>query len=295
MMSATEPRSRRFSRRKFLKSLGGVAVALSGIVGYARLLEPNWVDIERITLPLRGLPAHLDGLRIVQLSDIHLSRYAAPDELFDSVQRINRLAPDLVMLTGDYISGRRHEGPELAVGLIEPLRKLEMPAYAVYGNHDIWTGLENVEKALAETSVGVLRNRAAQVADGLWFSGVDDVWSGRPDLRAALADAPSDEITLLLAHEPDYFDTVVAQQAPVAAQFSGHSHGGQVRLPTLRPQADGRRSYAPVLPRHGKKYPIGLRQIDGRYLYTNRGIGLWPVLFRWNCRPEITEFTLTGV
>ncbi len=87
-----------------------------------------------------------------------------------------------------------------------------------------------------------------------------------------------------MAHEPDYFDQVIAADAPVSVQFSGHSHGGQVRLPGIG---------APVLPYLGEKYPIGLRRVGDRQVYTNRGLGVWPLPYRFNCRPEITLFTLT--
>ena len=179
-----------------------------------------------------------------------------------------------------------------AASLIEPLRGAQVPLYACLGNHDLWNGLEPVERALAEAQVTVLRNTAAEVAAGLWLAGVDDVWSGKPDLRAALREVPEGGVNLLMAHEPDYFDTVLAMDAPVAVQFSGHTHGGQVRLPTLRPGPDGLYSYAPVVPHLGDHYPIGLRQIGERYVYTNRGIGAWPFPIRLNCPPEISVFTL---
>jgi uncharacterized protein len=101
--------------------------------------------------------------------------------------------------------------------------------------------------------------------------------------------------TLLLAHEPDFFDLVVQRQAPVAVQLSGHSHGGQVRLPRLIPGDDGLHSYAPLLPRFGRRYPIGLRAVGRQQVYTNRGLGVWPLPYRFNCRPEITHFTLAPV
>jgi predicted MPP superfamily phosphohydrolase len=97
---------------------------------------------------------------------------------------------------------------------------------------------------------------------------------------------------VLLAHEPDFFDIVLHEKAPIALQLSGHSHGGQVRLPSSKPDPAGFYSYAPILPQYGRRYPIGLRYIDGRYVYTNRGLGVWPVPFRFNCRPELTLVTL---
>jgi uncharacterized protein len=179
--------------------------------------------------------------------------------------------------------------------LIEPLRRLNMPVYASLGNHDYWSDITIVRKLLAATPVKILCNEAAQLSADLWVAGVDDLWSGRPDLSAALQNVPSAATTLLLAHEPDFFDRVLQQQAPIAVQFSGHTHGGQVRVPLAQAGEDGYHSYAPILPRYGKHYPIGLRQVGDKYVYTNRGLGSWPVPYRFNCRPEITIFTLDSI
>jgi predicted MPP superfamily phosphohydrolase len=276
------------SRRAFLGTALGATVAGIGAFAYVRVLEPHWLDIEQIPLRLPSLPAKLHGKRIVQLSDIHLSPYFAPDRLAHAVNEINRLAPDWVLLTGDFFSG----GNNYAAGLVEPLRRLEPPAFAIYGNHDLSAGREILQRITGETSIDLLVNAAAPLADGLWIAGVDDGWTGYPDLRAAVREVPGDAVTLLMAHEPDYFDTVIKQDAPIAAQFSGHSHGGQVRVPTFGPGPDGNGSRALILPFGGRRYPIGLRQVGARQVYTNRGLGLWPMPYRFNCRPEITLFTL---
>ncbi|MFN3981509.1 MAG: metallophosphoesterase, partial [Caldilinea sp.] len=128
--------------------------------------------------------------------------------------------------------------------------------------------------------------------DGLWLAGVEDVWGGRPDLSAALRDVPADATTLLMSHSPDYFDNVIQRNAPIVVQFSGHTHGGQVRLPRLTPGPDGLFSHALIIPEYGKRYPIGLRRVGDRIVYTNRGLGSWPIPYRFNCPPEITVFTL---
>ncbi len=118
------------------------------------------------------------------------------------------------------------------------------------------------------------------------------MWSGRPDLARALVRVPSGAVTFLMVHEPDFFDQVVRRDAPVAVQFSGHSHGGQVRLPRLRRDGLGLEFYAPILPRYGRRYPMGLQRRGTRQIYTNRGVGVWPLPYRFNCRPELSLFTL---
>lgn len=276
------------TRRRFFKWLAGLTVGTASAVTYARVLEPRWVDVEQISLAVPGLPDQLAGKRIAQLSDIHLSGYFSPERLLSAVDTINGLAPDWLFITGDYVG----DDAASAEGLIEPLRKLQMPTFVSFGNHDYWSDIYVVRAKLTETPVKMLRNEATLVTDGLWLAGVDDQWSGRPDLKAALRDVPANGTTLLLAHEPDFFDQVIQTDAPVAVQFSGHSHGGQVRLPRLEAGADGYHSYAPILPKYGRRYPIGLRKIGKRQVYTNRGLGVWPVPFRLNCRPEISLFTL---
>lgn len=276
------------TRRRLLQFLGGLTLAGAATWLYSRRFEPQWVELEQITLRIPRLPERLAGKRLVQLSDIHLCEFMGPQQLLAAVQQVNHLRPDWLFLTGDYVGDNAQD----AEGLIEPLRQLQAPTYASYGNHDYWSDLPTVQNMLAAAPVITLRNQAQPLAEGLWVAGIDDLWSGRPDLAATLRDIPPTAITLLLAHEPDFFERVVQRQAPVAVQFSGHTHGGQIRLPTWRPGADGRRTYAPILPKYGHLYPIGLRQIGAQQVYTNRGLGMWPVPYRLNCRPEITLFTL---
>ncbi len=276
------------TRRRFLQLTAGLALSGAAGYGYARLLEPNWVEVVEQPLAIPHLPAHLVGRRIAQLSDIHLGQYTGPEKLLSAVARVNRLAPDLVFLTGDYVTRSAGQGE----ALVEPLRLLDAPTYAILGNHDLWTDRTTVSAFLAETRVRLLVNRGEEALAGLFVGGVDDIWSGRPDIRAALDGAPTGAVSLLLAHEPDFFDRVVQAEAPVAVQFSGHSHGGQVRIPSATPDGVGLFTRAPLLPRFGERYPIGLYKVGARQVYTNRGLGVWPLPFRFNCRPEITIFTL---
>ena len=107
-----------------------------------------------------------------------------------------------------------------------------------------------------------------------------------------MAGSPSDYTNLLLCHEPDYIDTIHSEEVLVALQLSGHSHGGQVRLPASRPDDSGFATRAPLLPHMATKYPIGHYRIGSYQRYTNRGLGVWPLPFRFNCRTEITLLTL---
>jgi predicted MPP superfamily phosphohydrolase len=269
-----------------MQMLGGTALSAAGLLGYTRLLEPNWIDVERRTLTIPGLSPQVAGTHIAQISDIHLSQYTSVDKLFSAVDQINALKPDLVLLTGDFVGDEATD----AQGLVEPLRRFDAPAYAVFGNHDLWTDRQTVGRYLSESGVKILVNQAVQIQESLYLAGIDDVWSGRPDLSAALRAVPTNSTTLLMAHEPDFFDQVIDTDAPVAVQFSGHSHGGQVRIPMI--ENNRLRVTAPVLPRYGRRYAMGLRRINNQQVYTNRGLGVWPLPYRFNCRPEITLFQL---
>jgi predicted MPP superfamily phosphohydrolase len=295
-------RPRLISRRSFMWMIGGLLSTGMLGTGYARFVEPARIQIDEITLTLAHLPERLAGKRIAQISDVHVGEYFTPEQAAEAFQRVNRLGVDLLMLTGDFATVRERDRTlrlrrreEALFSLIEPLRLVEVPMVAAAGNHDHWGGLEPVARMLREAGVQLLRNEGVAVEDGLWLAGVEDLWGGRPDLGAALRDAPARAVILLMSHSPDYFDNVLRREAPVAAQFSGHTHGGQVRLPRLTPGPDGLYTYAPIVPEYGQRYPIGLRRIGERYVYTNRGLGCWPIPYRLNCPPEITVFTLQPV
>jgi predicted MPP superfamily phosphohydrolase len=153
---------------------------------------------------------------------------------------------------------------------------------ACLGNHDHWTDADAVAGALTDAGITVLRNAAREVADGLWVAAVDDVWERYADLEKALEGVPAGATVVLLAHEPDYADEVAAD-GRVSLQLSGHSHGGQVRLPFAGPL---------VLPYLGRKYPAGLYRVGEMWLYVNRGVGLVSPAVRFNCRPEVTVLRL---
>jgi predicted MPP superfamily phosphohydrolase len=281
-------RSQTLTRRRFIQWAAGLTLTAGASAGYVRLVEPHWLSIEHFDFPIPGLPTSLDGMRLAQLSDIHLSRYFSEENLADAIAEVAKIDPDWLVLTGDYI-GRN---PKDAFGLVDSLRTLPMPIFAIYGNHDVWAGRQMVADSLHEAGATILLNSSLPIGPELFFAGIDDVWSGRPDLTAAMREIPQNAHTILLAHEPDFFDTVLYEKAPISLQLSGHTHGGQVRFPSATPDPSGYYSYAPVLPQLGRRYPIGLRMVDGRCVYTNRGLGSWPLPYRWNCRPELTIITL---
>lgn len=273
---------RTFLRRTLAAGLGlGLAGAACG--SYARLLEPRWFDVEEVTIPLPRLPRTLDGLTIAHLSDLHLGPYLGAAELAHAVEMVQRLSPQLVVISGDFVSrGSEWQREEM----LAPLAALQAVSgvFAVLGNHDHWTDPAWVAATVQRLGVTVLSNSAHRLSDsehGLWLIGVDDIWVGAEDLERALVGVPESSCRLLLAHEPDFADK--AARWGIDLQLSGHSHGGQVRLPLLG---------APLLPLWGRKYPIGLQRAGDTWVYTNRGLGVIEPPVRFNCRPEVTLLTL---
>lgn len=278
----------KLSRRGFLKMLRNVAAGytLAGAAGYlyGTQLEVNWLAVRRLSLAIRNLPAAAEGLRVVHLTDFHLRPVTEIDAIRRAVAVANSLKPDLIALTGDYVTVSADDIDELAPALAE--LNARHGVFACLGNHDLWTNRAVVQHGLERAGLPVLVNRGLALpasAGGLYLAGLDDAWSGAPDLSQALAGCPADAPALLLAHEPDFVDEW-SQDGRVAVQLAGHSHGGQVRVPGLG---------AIITPQYGRKYDYGLYRVGATWLYTNPGIGLAAPGVRLNCRPEVTEITLT--
>lgn len=277
------------NRRSFLRRLGLIAGAatLAGAAGggYALEVEPGWLAVEHVAISLSGLPQAFNGLRIAQLSDLH----AGPTPLAHIARAVDLVATtqaDAIVLTGDFVSGRA----DYARDLVPFLAALQAPlgVFAILGNHDHWTDAGVVGAHIRTAGVRLLRNEAvplARAGQALWLAGVDDVWERRADLPRTLADVPAGAPVVLLAHEPDYADEVAELKgaASLLLQLSGHSHGGQVRIPGLG---------TPILPYLAEKYPAGAYRVGEMWLYTNRGVGTIRPRVRLNCRPEVTLLTL---
>jgi uncharacterized protein len=255
------------------------------------LIEPNRPRIVRKEIALRRWPERLQGFTIALLSDFHYDPYFSIHPLKRAIDMVNALQPDLIVLTGDFVSlpllSKNDKGAALAA---DPCARLlrQMQAkhglWAVLGNHDYFSNPDHVTAALESQGIQVLANRSVAIEPNgarFWLSGVNDVLSQTADLGAALQPVPRDEATILLAHEPDYADYV--SRYPIDLQLSGHSHGGQLRVPFVRPL---------YLPEMAKKYIWGLYKIGPLTLYTNAGLGTVVVPARLNCPPEITLLTL---
>jgi hypothetical protein len=280
------------SRHALMKMmLVAVPIGLGGLI-YSHYVEPKWLEITSIRLKLPRLSPEFHGYRLAQISDIHLDHDGMTStRLAEIIRTINELQPDLVAITGDFITVAHNGGPRIFVEDLAPALSLLTPvdaAMAVLGNHDHDQDPVMVRQSLRAAGIIDLSNRVYTLRRGqaaLHIAGVDDIWTKQDRLDLVLNQLPPDGAVILLAHEPD-FANVSAQTGRFDLQLSGHSHGGQVNLPFLGP---------PILPNYGKDYPLGRYQVGGMMLYTNRGLGVIPPKVRLNCRPEVTIFTLEAM
>jgi predicted MPP superfamily phosphohydrolase len=262
--------------------LGSFAVAGGLLAGYAANVEPNWVEIVRLPLRLPRLPRALDGLTVAHITDLHAGYFVEADKIRLFVSMVNALHPDLIAITGDMFHERAREARMCA----HELSALNAPlgTFVAMGNHERRQRPEIGEVPFRRVGLTVLANAATRIAvDGasLWMIGLDDLIWRRGDLTRALRGVPADACKILLVHEPDFADR--ASQYPIDLQLSGHTHGGQIRLPGIGPL---------LLPVLGRKYPMGLYRVRNTWVYTNRGLGVNRPPWRLNCRPEIALFTL---
>lgn len=280
------------SRRRFLTTtLAGCA----GMALYSGEIERHWIDITHRDIHLQSLPLAFEGMRIIQLSDIHLDEFTEPFLLRQAIEQINRMQPDLVLLTGDFVSyeiAPRKFSEKSAWQCAEMLSELKCAQrYAILGNHDHWLSGTEVTRALNLNRIPVLINSYLPIERGgsrIWLTGIDDPLCGQPDPDKAIPvsiRAREGQPVIAMCHAPDYADHLLAHPAgkSVALMLSGHTHGGQVRLPFVG---------ALDLPPMGRKYVQGLFRLGSMQLYVNRGIGTVGVPFRFQCPPEITAFTL---
>lgn len=277
------------SRRTLLKMFGytvlGSGVAALSTYGYSFRMETQWLQLERVTIPVKNLGSSFEGFKIALLSDFHLYPHTEIELIRRALAMANDLKPDLVAILGDYVLDEADSIFELA----PVLARLNAPhgVFSILGNHDHWKGATIVRRALEESGLLVLNNSGLTLSRGkdrIYLAGLDDGWVRRSNLSQALEKQPQGVPTILLMHEPDFADTFSAD-GRISLQLSGHSHGGQVRLPGIG---------APVLPRYGSRYDQGLYRLQDMWLYTNRGIGVTRPPLRFNCRPEVTEITLVS-
>lgn len=276
------------NRRRFIGLAAGAGVLALG--ADAIVVDPNFPVVTRREISLARWPEALDGFSIALISDFHYDPIFSVHPIRAAIGMVNDLHPDLIALTGDFVSipwaGSRAKAAEAAVPCARLLTQLKAPQglWAVLGNHDCYTDPERVTGALEAEKIPVLINQSVPIERNgarFWLAGVDDALAKGADLDQTLRNIPKDEAVVLLVHEPDFADQVA--RYPVDLQLSGHSHGGQLRVPLVGPL---------YLPELARKYVWGQYKIGGLTLYTNAGLGTVEIPARFDCPPEITMLTI---
>jgi predicted MPP superfamily phosphohydrolase len=271
-----------FGRRHFLRgaAVAGAAGALGGLPVLAAAQDED-ARAERVTFEVPGLdPAH-DGLRVVQLSDLHVGPPTSPDVIRRAIAVANGFEPDLVVLTGDFLSRHRSD----VEGVRALLGGIAAPTVAVLGNHDVWLDPAGVASALRGHGYEVLENAWTRIplrGAPLTVVGVGDHRTRREDVAASVRGLRDGWTPLVLAHGPKSADRLRALERPLVC-LSGHTHGGQINLPVLTPL---------LLRSMHEPYVRGRYALGQVQLYVNRGVGMSGIGMRLNAPAEVTLATL---
>ena len=277
------------SRRAFLKRLRcfwtPMLLSGGGLYGYGSVLERHRLTVEQHDLGLALGDKGPRKLRAVALSDFHFDPLYETDYLEECVRCANELKPDVVLLTGDYVTHTSGRIDDFASVLGKLRTKCGL--FACLGNHDHGHDPRRVELALKKQGIEMLVNQHTRVscADGeLVIAGLESAWVGQPSWSTTAHGMKAGDRPFVLVHEPDFAGSL-CQDARIALQFSGHTHGGQIRVPALG---------ALKLPTMGKNYQAGFYDVGRMKLHVNRGIGTIGVHLRFLCPPEIACFDITN-
>jgi predicted MPP superfamily phosphohydrolase len=283
------PARKGITRRRFLRRLGGACAMLAGGTVYATQIEPFWLDVHDVDVSIANLPPAFEGFRIAQLTDLHAGESVPINYLARAIDRVNGANPDCVVVTGDLVT---HD--ETAIEPVtQVMARLRSPAYVTFGNHDYnpTSGTPGFSTVLSDqlnqqlTAVGctVLRNQSTPVfRDGqrLWMVGLEDLYTTRFLPNLAFWGVPRNETKICLSHNPDGTKGLLPHEPDLI--LSGHTHGGQVRVPFYG---------AIVLPTSDRRFQQGRFQFGRTQMYVSRGVGFLARV-RFDCRPEIPIFRL---
>ena len=289
------------TRREWIKRVikRGLLGAGGGTLAYGAFWEPYHPYLTNITVPIKNLPPAFDGLRIAHLSDLHIQPAFPAERLAPALDLVRKAAPDLVVLTGDYVWGEAPDPDTHMKACADRCGQMtgwaRYGVYASFGNHDypeppgeppvqFWH--EAGIQTLQDTIIPLTQN-----GQTIYLAGLPSFTMRPVSPAEVLKNAPDGAVKIVLWHEPDRAEECA--RAGASLQLSGHTHGGQVRLPFIG---------APILPPGGRRYPMGLYQVNSSQingnpaetmpLYVTRGVGMLLPWVRFCCPPEVTVVTL---
>lgn len=282
-----ETRKAKLTRRRWLRRLA-VYGSLAGLGFYTWRIEPHWTELVERPLPVKHLPATLQGKRLLQLSDLHIGPHVDSEYIRRSLEWVNDLKPELIVITGDFMTYSSDAQIDEVTEVMQTLQLPTLGCYAILGNHDYGQQWSNQRVAdlltqrLTMLGIQVLRNEL-HTTQGLQVVGVDDLWSPNYNAFDVLKQINKEKAVLALCHNPDAQD-LVEWKGYQGWVLAGHTHGGQCKPPFLPP---------PMLPVMNRRYTSGTFDMgSGRHVYINRGLGHL-MRVRFNARPEMTLFQLT--
>lgn len=275
------------TRRAWIRTILYSSVAVMGGAGY---ISSRRLEIVHRDVPLAGLPRRLDGLKMGVMSDFHAGAFVRREDIQESVLMMNHERPDMVALLGDYVDGGNSHSPEnVKKGsyVFDILKGLKAPlgVFAVLGNHDHWTDAHLVRRELSRIADVVLDDKHVALGHGLAVAGVDDFWEGPARPHKALNGLHRRPVVILLSHNPDV-NTQLRGDRTVRLVISGHTHGGQIRIPLI--------NRAPWVPCSQKyKGTTGLiRETQDRWTFITKGVGTFFLPIRLACPPDVSILRL---
>lgn len=263
------------------RKIAWAALTITALISTISLINGlSAPDIRELTIPIKNLPANLSGFTLVQLTDVHMEAYKPDRCITHTMERVNALKPDLVVITGDLIDGDICAEPTLCNALkgLNP----RCGVYAITGNHEYYSGLHRFQELARRSQFTILSNSSVTLDGGLQLAGLEDREQRRfngpgPNPDQAFAGLDPQKPTILLCHRPELADICWKNGAGLI--LAGHTHAGQI------PPMD-------LIVQFVYEYPCGLYEKNGCFLYTSPGAGYWGPPMRFLSRPEIVKITL---
>jgi len=256
---------------------------------YSFVFEPNNIQIEKVDIKIENLPESFNNTKIAHLTDFHSYEFGKREKRV--LEILDGIDPDFVFITGDFIDHRTKDISSCQEFWSELGNRYQGRVYSVLGNHEYWIDhidASSIKKLLEESGIVVLSNENEKIFQGdeyIYLLGVDDPHTGNDDLKKSAINTYENIPKILLAHSPDIVNDLESlERENIDLVLVGHTHGGQVVIPFMRPY------WTPT--KNRGKYASGLFEINEMNLYVNRGIGMAVYPIRFNCPPEITVIEL---